>query len=232
MNSKNEYFIADRWLDFFLNDTTQTYFYIFGIDLLNLDYSTFGESKGNDKFNTIYNRLFRTAIKKSIKTYFSKYKSIIVKNIFHDNSDLENHKYFPWHCIYKLDKDDEKLFFSCDKIDFIDSDHNKSKNLRSNLIQYIDLLLGLSFNALHFSSRDDNKVKLTERYLPVLERIMKEPRNINSRYKHYNRLGIDFFPKHKISNLSEAEKEFVKYDSFYKEREIRIYRKNQKTLFD
>jgi len=53
VDSMNEYFIADRWLDFLLYDISLTYFYILGINLTNLDYRYFGVNRGNGKYCTL-----------------------------------------------------------------------------------------------------------------------------------------------------------------------------------
>lgn len=40
--SKNKYFVAQRWLNYLLNDRENIYFYILGIDFTKLDKSKFG----------------------------------------------------------------------------------------------------------------------------------------------------------------------------------------------
>ena len=123
--SKDKYFVAERWLDYLLDDTNKIYFYILGLDLKKLDRTHFGEKNQNAN---IYNRFFRTAILKSVKSYFHKYKSILVTNIYHDNNtSLEANTYFPWHSIYFIGNKDDKVSFMCKTVEFMDSDHRKSQ---------------------------------------------------------------------------------------------------------
>lgn len=235
LDTLDRYFIAERWIKkFLLNDLKKekpiTYFYILGINLSNLDYNSFGDKSGYERFTSIYNRFFRMGIKKSIKSYFSSYSEIIIKEIFHDYSGLVDHDLFPWHSIYKL-RQDEKIKVDKGEIVFLDSNHKNSDSEKSHLIQFIDLILGLTFNSLHFNSdsseitenKFNKKNNLTLFFnKEILKRVMHSPGNINSKYNYVNRLSIDFFPKHNISNLSEFERKVLSYDSFYKGRDSRI----------
>jgi len=211
-----------------------------GINLSNLDYTSFGNKSGYERFTAIYNRFFRMGIKKSIKSYFSSYSEVIINEIFHDNSGLIDHELFPWHSIYKL-KQDEKIMVNKDEIVFLDSNHKNSEDEKSNLIQFIDLILGLTFNSLHFNSdsskiTEDDFTKKNNLTLffnkEILQRLIHSPGNINSKYNYVNRLDIDFFPKHDISNLSKFERKVSSYDSFYKGRDFRIKRLIRPPLFN
>jgi len=232
LDSKDEFFIGSRWLEFLLQDTILTYFYILGINLTYLDYSCFGEAKPSVRFERIYNRFFRTAISKSVKSYFNKYEKISILSIVHDKTELSYNYYFPWHVIFKLNQEDEKINFTCNEIEFLDSDHRQSGDDRSNLIQYIDLILGSFYNALHWSSKNENKTAISFQILPLLKRLMQNPSNINSQYKYVGRQCIDFFPKRDFSTLDDWERNIYRFDSFYKKREIRINRSRQQLLFE
>lgn len=232
LNSKDKFFIAKRWLDFFMDDREFTYYYLLGINLMNLDYSYFGNASGSKRFSRIYNRFFRTAIQKSVKSCFSNYSRIIINNVVHDNSDLQFTELFPWHSIYRLEREDEKIYFNNNDIEFLDSDHNVSLDKRSNLIQYSDLLLGLFFNCLHLSTSNEDKNDLSLMVLPLVRRLMFDPGNVNSRYEYVNRLAIDFFPRYRFKDMDEFERDIYRLDSFYKKRELRVERLKQPTLFD
>lgn len=118
--SKDKYFVAARWIDYLLNDTDKIYFYVLGLDLKKLDRTHFGKKHQS---TNIYNRFFRTAILKSVKSYFHKYKSISVANIYHDtNTSLEANAYFPWHSIFFIENNDDKVSFSCNAVEFIDAE--------------------------------------------------------------------------------------------------------------
>jgi len=228
--SRDKYFVAERWLDYLLCDIDNVYFYILGIDKKKLDISQFGDK---DKSTNIYNRFFRTAILKSVKSYFHKYKSVIITSIYHDNStSLETNAYFPWHSIFSIGNRDEKVSFKCNSVEFIDSDHRTSNNNYSHFIQLIDLLLGCVNNCLDHTSTNKDKEALAEKCLPLIERLVEKPNNRNSRYKYVGRQKIDFFPKHDLKNVDKNSLEFhyKRMDSFYTKRVLQLKNKNQLSL--
>lgn len=201
-----------------------------GLDLSKLDKTQFGVNK---QALNIYNRFFRTAVLKSVKFYFSKYNSITIQKIYHDNSmGLETHKYFPWQPIFAINEKDDKISFACHEIEFIDSDHRKSSNVYSNFVQFIDLLLGCMRNCIDYTSTNSDTVAISEQSLPVVTRLIEKPNNINSSYKYVGRQKIEFFPKYQIKGLNADSLEAIhkKMNSFYTKRLILIRDKNQLRL--
>lgn len=234
LKSYDIYNIADRWIDFVLNQDL-TYFYILGINLDKLDQSYFGNKKVYDRKFRIYNRFFRTAILKSLKSYFFEYKNITIDDVFHDKSSgLESHEYFPWHSIFKIDKEDKKIHIKNDEIKFLDSDHNISDSKYSHFLQYIDIILGSSFNALHYSSNQKNKVRIAKKFTKLLSRLINNPENKNSKYKYFGKMAIDFFPRNDLRKLDRKDIYYKKKksESVYKFRRLKINDKYQgKNLF-
>ncbi|MCG2790706.1 MAG: DUF3800 domain-containing protein [Actinomycetia bacterium] len=229
--SKDKYFVAQRWLDYFLNDRKNIYFYILGINLTKLDKSKFGIKRQQ---NNIYNRFFRTAILKSVKSYFYKYNKIIIENIYHDNSiSLQTHSYFSWHSIFYISDKDEKIYFRTNEIDFIDSDHRKSSNSYSNFIQFIDLILGCARNCIEYTSKNIDKEELSIQCLPIISRLIKNPNNINSKYNYVGRQKIEFFPKHDLKNIDENTLvyKYKKMVAFFTKKNLRIENRKQGSLF-
>ncbi len=224
--------IASRWLDFFLADRSLTYFYILGINFSRLNFDFFGEVKGAERYYRIYNRFFRMALQKSVKSYFSSYNNIMIDKIFHDKGDIAEYEIFPWHTIYRLGVEDDKLRFRCCELEFIDSNHHISEVLDSHLIQYIDLLLGLTYNCLHASATHDKVKELTLRISGVVHRLINAPSNVRSSYRYVNRLCVDFFPKHCIGTEHDLSSRCLRLDSFYKKRPLTIYDLHQPDLFD
>ncbi|MDP3297304.1 MAG: DUF3800 domain-containing protein [Thermodesulfovibrionia bacterium] len=228
--SKDKYFVAEKWIDYLLKDTEKIYFYVQGLDLKKLDKSQFGSQRQQ---NNIYNRFFRTAILKSVKSYFHRYRTIAIERIYHDNNRaLESDFYFPWHSIFYIGSKDDKVNFTNKKIEFINSDHRKSKNPYSNFIQFVDLLLGCVNNCLDHTSRNADKEALAEKALPLISRLIVKPNNRNSQYKYVGRQKIEFFPKHDLRNLDEnsLEYRYKKMDAFYTKRQLKIRNKNQTSL--
>ena len=229
--SKDKYFVAQRWINYLLNDRENIYFYILGVDLTKLDKSKFGIKRQQ---NNIYNRFFRTAILKSVKSYFYKYNKIIIENIYHDNSiSLQTHSYFSWHSIFYISDKDDKVYFRTNEIDFIDSDHRKSSNSYSNFIQFIDLILGCARNCIEYTSKNIDKEEISIQCLPIISRLIKNPNNINSKYNYVGRQKIDFFPKYNLENLDEntLEYEYKRMDAFFTKRNLRIENRKQGRLF-
>lgn len=233
-----KYKIASKWIDYWINDKENVYFYILGINLSKLDWERFGQRGQYDKHTNMYNRFFRTALKSALKTYFYSYDKIIIENIFHDKSEGENHPYFPWHSIKKIDSEENKIYFSEKDIVFISSDHREpiGDPIHSQFIQFIDLILGCFVNSLHFNSKNKNKYSLADQAYPLISRIIRKPDNPNSKYKYYRRQMLQFFPKENLKGMNEQSLEYkIKWLSqFYHERKLLIENEitGQTSLFD
>jgi len=188
--------IAKRWIKYIL-DTQKSaqkfYAYILGINDSKLDRTKFANTQ---EFNSKYNRFFRSAVLYGLKRFFPK-KKIIVENIFHEVGQQQYHEYFPWHIMYKVRE--ENIFFNCDRIIFLPKSHQE--NERSNLIQLIDLVMGLCKDILHGIKENKKnlfKIELINLFLPLFKRMIEKSENKNSSYKHANRIIIKFFPKNKL----------------------------------
>ena len=221
--------VSERWLDFLLGEDREkrlTYFHILGINVLNLDYKLFGDD-GSKRAGIIYNRFFRTAIKYPLKTFFDSHDKVIVDNVFHDSDEeLRRDEYFPWHTPFRVNKDeDAKVRFQTDGIQFLDSKHSESNDPRSHLIQYIDLILGLTYNCLHHEGKSPDRTAITKKSHPLVSRLVKAPKNKNSSYRYYKRQSISFFPKTGIAGA-----DFSAENAFYTERDLLIERHEQGTL--
>lgn len=209
--------ICKRWFEYILSPTKSKkkfYSYILGINNSLLSKEAFDPE---NQFMSKYNRFFRAAIIYALKTFFGN-KKIIVKNIYHEVGQQKSHKYFPWHCIYKINTLHENIKFKCKKIIFLPKDHKEKE--RSNLIQLCDCLLGVTTSIIHSFERSRRTIyreELCEIYLPLLERLIHNPDNKNSSYKYYNRILIRFFPKEKI-DLSDP-KECI--NQFYTKRNLK-----------
>ena len=238
IDDSTKFKIASKWVDYWLNDRNNIYFYILGINLTKLNMQKFGPIGQQDRHSTIYNRFFRTAIKKALKTYFSQYDIIVIKDIFHDEGNVEHHDYFPWHSIFKLHSEEEKLYFSSNRIKFISSDHRMQPNndMHAHFIQLIDIILGCFMNCLHANSKNKNKLGLAKQSFELVSRLVREPDNPNSRYNYFGRQMIDFFPREDLKRIDENSLMY-KYRSlnqFYKKRMLAIedYITGQTSIFN
>lgn len=231
LRSMDKYFIAKKWTHYFINDTKNTFFYMLGIETTKINNDYFGNVSGVERFERMYNRFFRMAIQKSLKSFFTEFDTIKVRKIFHDKADVSNNDKFPWHICKILPEIDSKIIMENNEIIFIDSDHVKSQDKNSHFIQYTDLLLGLFYNSFHGESEHQNVDELSTIIHPFTHRLITAPSNRNSSYKYYKRIAIDFFPKHEITSEENLENEYKRMDSFYKNREIVITKKGQQELF-
>lgn len=229
ISSADECNICKRWLEYILNPekdawhdpvkfsvekSRRTYYsYILGINSTKLDDSVFN---AEDDFNSKYNRFFRTAVLYATKCYFPN-RPIIIENIFHEEGPQKNNDYFPWYSIYKINQQ-RKVHVLTDDIIFLSKDHHE--NDKANILQLCDVILGISTSILHGISlgvRSKIKKDLIDMYFPLFERLVRQSHNINSSYRHHNRIAIDFFPRDRTS-LSE----WNKYrNQFYKVRTLR-----------
>jgi hypothetical protein len=219
--------IAKRWIEFILDPSNadKFYGYVLGINLSRLNKEEFN---CEDFFNSVYNRFFRSAVSYLLKSSFPK-SFINVKNIFHEEGQQKNHKYFPWHPILKIEESEEKITFDCKEINFLPKTHRESEggDIRSNMIQLCDLFLGLCVGLLHgigTGKRAKYREELAELFLPLFQRMINEPKNRNSSYKHKGRIMIRFFPKKNIK--PDDLKRLV--NLFYTERKIYYYEKYEK----
>jgi len=190
--------IAMRWLEYILNPESHTKFYgyILGINISKLNLKEFDTI---NKFNSIYNRFFRSAILYALKVFFPN-KRIIVENIFHERGQQQHHKYFPWHCIYKIEESESNITFACEKIKFLPKSHRESEggDRRSNLIQLCDLFLGVCTSLIHGIEKSETshyREELADLFLPFLREIINPPFSENKESNLSSNIMIRFFPK-------------------------------------
>jgi len=204
IHSADQKNICKRWFEYILNPNKSRkkfYSYILGLNDSNLIRDEFDTE---DDFNSKYNRFFRSTILYSLKTFFSG-KNIIIENIYHEQGQQQHNYYFPWHCIYKIQKEDN-ITINCSEIIFLPKDHKVDE--RSNIIQLCDSLLGVSTSILHGIEKSNiskYREELMDVYIPFISRLINNTKNKNSSYKYYNRIIISFFPKVK-SYLGDIER--------------------------
>lgn len=235
-----KYKIADRWLDILLennrNDEKSIYFNILGIIESNLDIKNFGEEK---QFGNIYCKFFRSCLLRLI-AMFKEYDQVVIDNIFHDKTtEMETHPYFNTNAIkqirmQQLFEDNKRIFFETSQIKFLDSDHRKGDAQNSQFIQFVDIILGTSLNAIHNTATNKAKKELSLKIKPLIERILSDSNvfaKMNSSYHFFNRQSISFFPKISKENLEEnVKKYYSKEINFDKLLENSNYFSNTKTL--
>lgn len=201
----NNFNIANRWCNIILNNYNPAEFYmhILGINLTKLDkiyFKTKGELTNVDE--NIYNRFFRTAIIYPLKKYFHDYDIIEIDNIYHDTGDMEYHKYFKSQLLRYIKLNEEKIVCKCPEITFLATNHLNCLEDNNTLLQFIDLFLGATYNMLHYSSSQKNKVYIANKLFPIINRCINNPQNKNSRY--YNIYSISFFLKIRLTQTFQS----------------------------
>lgn len=235
-----KYKIADRWLDILLEnnikDQKAIYFNILGVIETNLDIKKFGDEK---QFGNIYCRFFRTCLLR-VLAMFKEYDQVVIDNIFHDKTtEMETHSYFNTNAIkqirmQQLFEDNKRIFFQTNQIEFIDSNHHKGDAINSQFIQFVDIILGTSLNAIHNTATNTAKKELSFKIKPLIERILSDSNvfaKMNSSYNFFNKQSISFFPKISKENLEENVKGYYSKEiNFDKLLENSNYFSNTKTL--
>lgn len=206
IKSSDEKNICSRWFEYYLNkQTDELYFYFLGINDDKLWEGNFGT---DDQFNNKYNRFFRSAILYALKVFFfNKYEKIIVKNVYHEIGQQQDHFYFPWHSIFKIEQIEKRIEFENKNIAFLGKDHKK--NELGNFIQLADCLLGSHKDIVHGLkgvSKQFKNYKETN-----IDKILS---SINQNKKPVRTL-IRFFPKQKL------DKDELNYtNQFYENRRL------------
>ena len=212
-NDANKANIADRWLSYLYDDCVVSRrkfrFAILGINMTNLNLTEFADDQ---RFNSVYNRFFRTLVTKALGTYYS--SGVVVNQIFHEEGQQVHHDYFSWHTNYRLARDLNIQSIN-KEIYYLPKSHIADE--RSNIIQLIDMLMGM-FKDLHLGVNHDTyhqrkKTLLEHKFVQeVLEqRVIKVGYNPNSSFGYHNRFSISLFP----STSTDIEDSERSKDCFY-----------------
>ena len=201
--SKSLKTISREWIKYFLGKNKaekSIRFNILFIELDKMDISKFGDSKIHEN---MYNKFFRTTINYGLKAFFNNSK-VTVKNVFHDKGSMEKHSYFPYLNLHKLENEiPDVATFENKEIIFTNSDHknyswtDEELYNESNLIQFVDLILGNISQCLFNLSEDKLKKENASLFYPLVERLITKSRNYNSSWNYINKQNISLFPKSK-----------------------------------
>lgn len=222
ISSADEKNICKRWLQYVLDPNqsgNKLYFYILGLNDSFLNKEEFDIASN---FNSKYNRFFRSSIKYALKCFFGN-RTIRIKNIYHEQGQQQHHDYFPWHTIDKLQSEEPNFHFESSEIEFLQKDH--TIDVKSNVIQLCDCMMGAITNIIHGfedSNRSKYRIELLDMMLPLAQRMVREPKNVNSSFSHHNRILISFFPK--IKTDLDDPRRYI--NQFYKIRKLKYEEDN------
>jgi hypothetical protein len=144
-----------------------------------LDYHLFGnDGSPKGKYATIYNRFFRASLHGLIKYCFPR-DPIRIAGIYHDSEgNLQNHKYFEWHTIQEISKDEPRVQFAQDKVIFVNSDIKKEYRnpSASEMVQFTDLILGTVTHAIQLPNRTNmGQMECMKLELPFIRDVLSNP---------------------------------------------------------
>ncbi|WP_297420742.1 hypothetical protein [Thermococcus sp.] len=204
-----KYEIAESWIRFLVEENNKkgldlVYFNILGINLDNIDHKKFG---GKRSLLPIYSRFFRTTILGGAKFFFG--KDVVIRKMYHDNGTQSKNPNFKRQVPLMMRKG---LAIRNTKVIFVDSNHHSYRNDNdlyeaSNLLQFIDLILGTVYGNIHTpyditSKKGKAKHNLAKLMYPLVSRLILNPKNRNSSFNYYKRQQIMFFPKERITSRS------------------------------
>ena len=226
--------IAIDWLDsskIFL-EKNKILFYCFGVNKNNL--KNFWTNQ-NDYKKNVYLRFFEIGLKSAIR-WFNLNK---ITHAFLDGGrhDKDRQKRISW-----LNFDFLNLKLSheikAENTKVLSSDENESRFEFSNLLQLVDVLLGVtraSFIELSISQKGQKEC--VEDFTEIIERFNNKDKAYNNRSRYYKKFCIGFFPTRNILTkeefLNNSLENFLKRGSFYCDRETfqqKIIKEKQRKL--
>ena len=208
------YECAKNWLPLLLNPCHGLSWSVMALNSDLLVMERFGEKKGEQSVS-MRRRFLRATVQHHLKSCcVGKGNHVSVERFFHDKEgSLEADSYFDWHGIDWMAKRLPSVAFAKERIEFVDSDHQKEEKFHkaSHLIQLSDVLLGAvqhvhqDWQAIHHPMKDPTnrvcpaKDDIGMRVHPILERMCcpDQRKNVKSRYGHVGRCQISFFPRKK-----------------------------------
>lgn len=218
---------AVKWAELFVKKLYQSmWFYLFGINLSNIDYQFFGPSgNGQDRDFRIYNRFFEIGLFSACRFFFdSATEDVEILQIFSEKRDLEEKNPFLTHAPYRINQRESNVVVKSKQIIQVAGTLSRENDNPEcvDVINFVDVLVGAFSQAIDYTSKSRGCTEVAEKLFPVCRRLSEKPYNRNSRY--YKRYAISFFPKSK-----QSESKITSYgvrppeEQFYSGRTLRLY---------
>jgi len=212
--------LSKKWMDLFFKNWYQfSKIYILGVCCSNLKKSSFGQ--GKERQYRIYNKFFKTCFKGALRFCFQEKNRVDIIRIFSEHKEGrqkgDNFKKYPIEqLIQELPTEEEKypdISFSTNEIEFVKSNHEKEpvNKKASHFIQFVDNILGATFEALEVPSKNKAKLKLGFYIAPFVEDALRVA--YEKKHKVYHKVFcISFCPKKKRNLLIKYGDSFEFYD--------------------
>jgi hypothetical protein len=190
--------ISSNWLNFIIENNKSkerlVYFNILYINLDNLDQDCFGAKEMVSE--KVFSRFLRTVFNYALKVFFKDYITITLKNVYQDSGFCDHYHFFKSRNLSVLEEKNPKLQISNKKVIFMDSNprnyNAKEDIINSNLIQFIDLILGAITQCLFDGSQNKTKREKSMILFNLTKKLIMSP---YSTYQH-----LSFFPKSKVKS--------------------------------
>jgi hypothetical protein len=218
---------AVKWAELFVKKLYGSmWFYLFGINLNNIDYQLFGSSAdGQDRDSRIYNRFFEIGLFAACRYFFDPAtEDVEILQIFSEKRELEKKDPFATHAPYKINKRETNVVAKSRRVIEVASTLSREKDYPEcvDMVNFVDVLAGAFSQIIDFTSRSRGCAEVADKLFPVCRRLSEDPYNKNSRY--YKRYAMSFFPK-----VKQSKSKIISYSvkppeqQFYSRRTLRLY---------
>ena len=121
---------AKNWIRLFVDEVYDIiWFYLFGINLYNVDYTLFGPAKdGNDRQFRIYNRFFEIGMYSAFRYFFKEDYDVRISGIYSEARNLEKNNPFLRLANKKINNRESNIRIDCKEITQVDAKVCREKN--------------------------------------------------------------------------------------------------------
>lgn len=214
---------AVQWAELFRKKLYRNiWFYLFGIDLTNINYKLF-QPQGRDF--KIYNTFFELGLFSACRYFFdSTTDDIEILQVFSEKRNLGVSDPFLIHAPYRINRRETNVVVKNKQITQVASSLSREKIYPQYvyIINFVDVLIGSFSQVIDYTSRSKGCTEVAEKIFPICQRLVENPYNKNSRY--YKRCALSFFPKKSILPST-----IIRYgikppeEQFYPSRKLRLY---------
>ena len=220
---------AVNWTDLFVKKLYQSmWFYLFGVNLGNIDYQLFRPSgNGHDRDFRIYNRFFEIGLFSACRFFFdSAIEDVEIQQIFSEKRDLEEKNPFLIQAPYRINRRESNIVVKSRQVIQVNGTPSNEKYNPEccEVVNFVDVLIGAFSQNFDYTSKRRACNEVAEKMFTVCQKLSEKPYNKNSRY--YKRYALSFFPKRK-----QSDTKITSYgirppeDQFYTGRAIRLYQR-------
>jgi hypothetical protein len=220
---------AAGWATLFVTKLFENiWFYLFGVNLNNVDYQFFGSADNGQKRDfRIYNRFFEMGLFSACRYFFDILtERIEITQIFSEERGLDANDPFLNYATYKINSKESNILVKSKCIQQVASELSREKLFPEcvDIINLVDIIVGAMSEVLDFTTNKRGCKEVAEKLYGVCRRLSEDPYNKNSRY--YKRYAMSFFPR-----TRQRKSQIINYgirppeDQFYQARRLLLYKR-------